>query len=484
MIFAAGVVLVLVVAHTPRRWAAVGAFVVGVPLVLGRGEGPVANLSPDFSVAALSLAVLLLLRHVATSDRSQRVPLAVVIGIMLAGILALREYFLVSVVIAVVVVVVVIVGSRGVVDLGVMAMSGALASVGWAVALWRSSGTPLFPLFVGNYNKAWPSGNDPTLQGASMWWHRFLLTFDGNGMGWVAVIAIGVGALYWLCRWRPPVQMLVLCAAGVGCLLEMAALSYTFSGSVPNDVVRFVAPSTLACGLLTIDALWPGPRLSPSPASRPLGTASPTCGTLLGRVPGLLSTPLVAAAVAIASAAMLFGSSLPTFASQTGNRLQRAVDVVDGTTPMADRFRPWEADYRSVNRLIPDGSRVLAAVDLPGLLDMGRFRIASLDFAGAVSPPPHLPFVTGPGPTVAYLRRLGYDYIVAESPGISGIYYYPLYVRDLRLQVYFEREDAPFYFAWEKTVTTLETNGLYPVQRVGTLAVIDIGGEKGSSHTG
>jgi hypothetical protein len=158
--------------------------------------------------------------------------------------------------------------------------------------------------------------------------------------------------------------------------------------------------------------------------------------------------------------------------------------VVDGTTPMADRFRPWEADYRSVNRLIPDGSRVLAAVDLPGLLDMGRFRLATLDFAGAVSPPPHLPFVAGPAPTVAYLRTLGYDYIVAESPGISGIYFYPLYIRDLRLQVYFEREDAPFYFAWEKTVTTLETNGLYPVQRVGALAVIDIGGEKGPSHTG
>jgi hypothetical protein len=117
---------------------------------------------------------------------------------------------------------------------------------------------------------------------------------------------------------------------------------------------------------------------------------------------------------------------------------------------------------------------VLAAVDIPSLLDMDRFRFATLDFAGAVSPPPHLPFLEGAGPTVAYLRKLGYGYIAAQSPGRSGIYYYRLYVRDLRLQVYFDREDAADYFAWEKAVTTLERSGRYPVKRVGDISVIDI----------
>ena len=469
-IFGAGVLLVLVVAHTRRRWPALGVLLLGIPLVLGHGEGPVANLSPSFSVAALSLAAFVLLRHVGRFGRRQQVMLFSVVGLLVAGIVSLRAYFAVSVAVAVAIVAIAVGGRRSVVDLSATVVTAAAASIGWAVALQRSSGTPLFPVVAGTYNRSWPSGADPTLHGFAPYWHRFLLAFNGYDIGWVALVAVFVGAAYWLLGARPRTQMLVLCAAGVGSLAEMAAMSVLFSGSVPNDVVRYVAASTLASGLLAIDALWPLPRTEQTAA------AVGAVGSETRRgVRHYLSGSVVSSAVAVVVAGMLFGTSLPNYVSLTRDRLHRAQHVVDATAPLLDRYRAFEPEYHALNRLVPAGSALLAAVDLPSLLDMTRFRVATLDFAGAVSPPPHMPFLDGPGPTVAYLRQLGYRYIATETTGQLGIYYYPLYVRDLRFPVYFDREEAPWYFAWEKVVRELETSGQYRVARSGDLALIDLG---------
>ncbi|HUI05175.1 MAG TPA: hypothetical protein VLZ77_16670, partial [Acidimicrobiales bacterium] len=258
LVFALGVVLVVAVRSTRRRWVVAGAVVLGLGMAIGLGIGPVVNLRSEFSVTALSLAVLVLLRHIPHQRAQDRPWLYVVIGILLAGVLALRFYFVVALVVAVVLGAVAIRGRRSVRGLATVAVTTVLASAGWAIALWRSSGTPSFPVPAGDYNTLWPSGANPTLHGVAAFFDRFTIFFsvihfrDAYPVGWVVVVTLLVPALWLACTDRATIPLLVVLAAALGALAQMGVITVAFSGSDPIDIVRFVAPTVLACGLLLV----------------------------------------------------------------------------------------------------------------------------------------------------------------------------------------------------------------------------------------
>ncbi len=476
LMFALGVLLVVAVGNLRRRWLAVGTFLLGVGLILGRGIGPIVNLSPEFSVAALSLGAYVLIKRTPLQNERDQPLLYVVIGVVLAGILALRFYYLMSVVAALVFVLVAVRGRRAIRGVLITAASSAIASIGWAIALARSSGTPLFPLVLGNYNQSWPSGNDPTLHGIGTFVRHFLNAFDGYAIGWVSVAAVVIALAYLVFVGREPVRMIVLLGAGLGCLVQMAVISTVFAGSAPADVIRFVAPSTLACGLLAIDALWPErqPDLAvvPAPAApaQPMGQPTVLRGlrALLGSVP-------VRVALMVTVAAIAFGSSVRGYVDNVHSSLHLSSEVLHGTIPLADRYTPYEHEYRVFNSLVPHGAKVLAAVDRPTLLDYSTYTFATLDSPGAVSPAPHMPFFEGADAKVAYLRHLGYTYIAAESPAQLGLYRFRFLVELLRSPEYFSREQAPYNIDWQSTVTSLEDSGRYQVRTSGELSLIRIG---------
>ena len=110
--FAVLLLVYLTIWDARRRWLFVGVLFVGLGVVLGHGAGPIANLSPNYSAAALSLGTYQLLRKIPSPSSPEQPLRYVVIGLVLAGILALRFYFIVSVVIAVLIVLVTLRGRK------------------------------------------------------------------------------------------------------------------------------------------------------------------------------------------------------------------------------------------------------------------------------------------------------------------------------------------------------------------------------------
>jgi hypothetical protein len=474
LMFALGVVLVVAVGTAKRRWLITGTLLLGVGLIVGDGIGPIVNLSPEFSVAALSLGVFVLLRWVPLQNEQDQTFLYVVIGLLLAAILALRFYFLISVVLAVVVVMVTLRGRRCLRGLLIMAASSVVASIGWAAALQRSSGTPLFPLFGGNYNKSWPSGNDPTLHGVSDFVRRYVNAFNGYRIGWVSLVAVVIALIYLGLTRREPARMIVLLGAALGCFFQMAVISRAFSGSAPVDVIRFIAPSTLACGLLAIDTLWPErkTRQERQTARAAVAASAPTS------FPGLrrpLVTVPVRVVLALAVALVIFGASFRSYRHGVAQSVHLGAKILNGSMVIGDRYAFFEKEFRTVNSLVPRGAKVLAAVDRPALLDYSNYTFATLDSPGAVSPGSHMPYFEGAAAKVKYLRDLGYSYIVADSPAEIGLYHFRFLLHQLHQPVYFSREQASYNIDWQSTVTSLENSGRYHVQHAGELSLIRIG---------
>ena len=266
--FAALLLVIVTVQTFKRRWFAVGTLVVGLGVLLGHGIGPVQNLSPTLSAAALSVGAYQLLSKVRTASEPDQPWLYAVIGLVLGGILALRFYYLISVAIATVIVMVLARGRRSWRPLLLCAAVGIVSVSGWAVALYRSSRSLLFPLFEGNYNPSYPVGPNPLASGVGSYAHQLWSVVNGYDVGWVALacIVVGLGGIG-LGRGDRR-AMLVLVGAGVGCLAQLVIFTITFSGFAAIEIDRFEGPSTLACGLFALSALWPlrGPSATTAPA--------------------------------------------------------------------------------------------------------------------------------------------------------------------------------------------------------------------------
>ena len=400
LVFALGVVLAVVVRSTRRRWVVAGTLVLGLGMATGLGIGPVTNLSPEFSVTALSLAIFVLLRHIPHQAARDRPWLYVVIGILLAGVLALRFYFVVALVIAIVLAAVAIRGRRGVRGIVSVAATTVLCTVGWAIALWRSSGTPTFPVPAGDYNTLWPSGANPTLHGIPAYYDRFKIFFsnihthNAYPVGWVVVVTLIVGGLCLAYSDRATVPLLVVVGAGLGTLAQMGLVTVVFSGSAPADVDRFVSPTVLACGLLLVDAFWPLRPPVPAPASAavPSTSTAPAAtapvapsrrhpfGSRRRRVGSVLGSPGAALVVVVGTLLFLFGF-VPVVSGSSAHDETTAITryakygwrVLDRSNPMRDRYAAYEHQYAVSSLFVPPGVHVLAAVNLPGLLDFLAF---------------------------------------------------------------------------------------------------------------
>ena len=146
-----------------------------------------------------------------------------------------------------------------------------------------------------------------------------------------------------------------------------------------------------------------------------------------------------------------------------------------GALGLNDRYAPFIHEYRAFNSLVPSGAKVLAAVDRPALLGFSKYTFATLDSPGGVSPPPHMPYFKGANAKVTYLRHLGYHYIAVESSSKRGLYNFRFLLHQLHSNVYFFREQSPYYIDWQSTVNSLEESGRYKILRAGALSLIEIG---------
>jgi hypothetical protein len=297
----------------------------------------------------------------------------------------------------------------------------------------------------------------------------------------VATATAAVGIALLVLGQRRLQDPLLLIFAGVGCLVELVALTYIFAGSDTPSRVRFEAPSTLACGLLLLETLWPRRHRPATSAPAPLGGVD--WDALLARLAprwrqGRRRARLVGSVTVLAMVGMavaLFGFGPASRLRDAKTDIERGYHVLAGSAGFVNQYAGDEAEYRRLNALIPAGARVLAAVDQPALLDFSRYSFATLDIPGFVSPPPHMPYFRGAAPKVAYLRGLGYDYIVTQSPAVVGLYYQAQWVNELRLQGYFFRAWAPYFLDWQQSMDQLEASPRYQIRSTGDLTLIRIG---------
>jgi len=466
--FAALVLVAVAVGTLERRWLPLGTVLIGAGLFVGYAVGPVRNLSATFSVAVLALSAWQLLGHVRPAPEADQPLLYVVLGLDLAALASLRFYFVIPVGFAVVAALYVVRRGAWVRPLGVVIGTGVVGLVGWAAASWRASGTPFFAVAGGNFVTSVPNGGNPLLHGVGTYARLFWAAFRYDGVGLVAVAAVVVGVGHLLASRQRARPMVVLVFAGLGCLLELAVLTYLFSGSDVNDRVRFEAPATLACGLLLIDALWPLRRR----AGQPAAAAPARAGG--GGLPWARLAPAATLVLLLAVVGELFGGNGTTVRQAVASDSRAGYRVLTGRAGFHDPYAADEAAYRQLDAMVPHGARLLVAVNQPALLDYGTYSFATLDVPGYTSPPPHLPLFSGAQDQVSYLRRLGFDYIVAESPNAIGFYGEGQWLNEIRVQGYYYRAWAVYFLNWDQTVRTLETDRRYQVRYAGPLALIRI----------
>jgi len=325
-------------------------------------------------------------------------------------------------------------------------------------------------LLAGNYDTRFPVGPDPLRSGIHSYLSRLWSAAEGYHVGLVAVAALGVGVILLLVRPARPVSGVVLIGAGLGCALQLVLYSVTLSGFAAFELDRFAAPSTLACGLLVIDALWPLRPGASTPAPRPSWRA--VRARLSPRALGV-----GAGTVVVLAASTLLVFDVPPAAAWDAvvGDTHLGTDVLTGTTGFTDRYASVRSQYARLNAAIPAGAKVLSAVDDPALLQFSRYSVATLDVAGSASPPPHMPFFSGAGAKVRYLRSQGYDYIVAASSETRGLYQVRTWEYDLVSDNYNYRAWAPYFIDWSRFVNSIEHDPAYRVTAVGSIDVIDIG---------
>ena len=472
----------LVVRSLRRPYAVLILLTFGLAIVLIRPVGIWVNAAPTFSGAALIVALALVLGDIDTT-RPERWRFCVC-GLLLAALFALRLEFFVPAVLAVLVYAVVVFRGRRVLGaLAAVAIAGVIAIAGWAVALFESSHTPLFPLFA----SYWTEGSqwkDPTVKTIGQYLNH--LVADAKAANWDLVVfgsLLVVGGLFLFYRlgrgrgWWPPLatppdfprRFAVLCCVAFGCAASLVFETFNLSGAVLSDIGRYSASSALACLCLAIDLL-----IDLATARRLKVADMPSS---VGRHPDW-AVPALRVSIGALGAVLILvalGAPLSTYKSAFTADAHDFEHVVSGSFVVPDKWAAQRPFYTKMNAKIPSGAYLLAAVELPGLLDMGRFSFTSLDVPGGASPPPHLPYDRGIAPVLVYLHRLHITGIVATAPGAAGLYNFAAAEANLTSGVPYYRQSAQYTVWWDELVRALTHR--YHTVRVGRLEYLSLSAE-------
>jgi hypothetical protein len=351
------------------------------------------NLSPIFLIVALMAAALLVPYETRRTRADLLEPRVLcLIGILGAGLLTMRFSPGVPLVALGVALVLSATGAgarerlRGLVTFGGVVF---IALVPWMLALWRSSGTPLYPPFDGNVNTASTAFRDP----AADLWPRVRQVGEQLEVTQVLVGILVAGVVLIAVRRRAVwARMPLLALPGVllGMLLMVASLS-SFSAFDLGRAAWPIVGGTFVAALILL-------------ANE---------ATAIMRVGGK-----VAAIVVIALVAIMLRST-----SNTDYRFTYDTDalsqLVHGDLP---DYEPWldtEPDYVAAQAAIPAGAKVATSTDFPSLFDYGRNDVVNLDIVGAVSPSPGIPIGGDAEQMTAYLRDQGFDFVVLTDSADS-----------------------------------------------------------------
>ena len=278
------------------------------------------------------------------------------------------------------------------------AASALIAVAPWSIAMWRTAGSPVYPLFSGHLNtSAMPRYHLSGL--ADLAAHVGGLLQAGPYI-WVTG-AVLLGAL--LARRLLPDAAFVAVAA-----VASAAVTLVFAINTPflawKTFDRYVAAMPASVAVFFVCELL---RAADALPQHPTGRAARRA-----RATACLTAAVVLAGVVFSG----LGATSPPF-TRSALLLERAARDLPPTPPGVELSTPeMRAEYaRALRRVAPH--HTIAAVDRPYLIDYGRYDIPNLDAPGYMTADgSRFPFFTGPEPKIARLRAAGYRTLLATDP--------------------------------------------------------------------
>ena len=454
--------------------------------VVGTGAGLEFNLSPRYSVTLLALVTIMYLYDVRSTRHGEdsRRPW-VVIGLLLSALVTLRLDNAVAPILATVIVIFLMKVDR-LKSLIVVAGTSMLALSGWAIALYRSSGSLLYPLMNGTANKAYAT--DPLHWSIgkyiSILWQ--VVTFNNEFV--ITAFALIMGAVLLRSKGGDRSLAEVLLISLFGWVVEVIAVCVLLKGYDPWMLARFLGPSIFAIGLFAVVVL-----LAHDSSTNPLISTELKWWEQLRievrRPFDYLANRLFLIVGVVLSFAVCMGyqisvqelaskqSSKPLLTTQFHTTLNSFTSSISsGATSLfssgsqVDPLAPFRHSFNLINSLIPKNALVLSAVETPGLLDMGKFSVSTLDFPGANSPAPGLPLNSE---FMSYLRERNVSYVIAQSPNSPRSMYFQSPAHQLANSEWFNyRSTGSAIGKWNNLLITTLKDSHFKSEFVGTYVVI------------
>jgi hypothetical protein len=243
----------------------------------------------------------------------------------------------------------------------------------WALMLYFSSNTLLFPLMKGNLRPEYGflSGST-TLGEKAAWLGSYYLHVDAILQ--LIPLAFVLRRRHWADRLPLYVAAIAMAAAVV--------LAYVHSDF--ENLYRYAYPSMAAAVLLALAYVVRHAR-------RP--------------VPVVMAFAILAGAVC---------SDL--FDAQWALQDSWTMAVEAFTRPRIFAAPSLVENYRAAQSAVPEGEKVFAAVSFPNFLDYRRQVIYNIDTPGVAGPDPGLPLEQGPAALKAYFQSVGVRYLIVVDP--------------------------------------------------------------------
>jgi hypothetical protein len=267
----------------------------------------------------------------------------------------------------------------------------------WMVLAYRSCGTPLYPLILGNGAKNYVSFEPPITPVEKGRFFVMASLFPGRLPG--LLLAFLAGLLV------PSRASLSLRASLAGTALATIVLFNALASADDVDSTdRYLFPIGLAY-LLAVSLVAAGAVADPTTRNgRSVTAMALLVGALVLQVALPPKKTLWERPTPLDHLSMLSRTW-----EQSGPVLR---ELADPAPPRAD---PADAPYAALQRAVPQQVTILVLLDEPSRLDFKRNRIFLWDQPGNVSPPPHLPINRGPEALAGYLSGQGIRYVAYSS---------------------------------------------------------------------
>lgn len=261
----------------------------------------------------------------------------------------------------------------------------------WCALQLRWCRTFLFPLWNGDYNRAYDYFKPlPFFEDLRSIWENFRYDLPVKAVPLFLIAALTTVDLG---RYRTLAHFVIVA------FVSILAVNEAHPGLTPHDIGRYyfgiTFPALLAIALAVAD-----------------GAGRGRTGLRL-RADGAAGMPLVLAGIAL---------QLYSDREQTTRQWSKYLASLQSEFLHPQRWTPPtpDPDYAQLQSAIPPGAPIAVMVDEFGRFDLRRNRIESLDMVGAVSPPPGLRLFESPDSVAAYLVAQGYRYAIVVHPDAAN----------------------------------------------------------------